>query len=418
MNDAEILAQLDGLKESHIELLQNFVRISSANPPGDTREACKFLSNQLSEARIAHSIHAPQIDKPNIVATFQGEKGDGPHVVLNGHIDVFPTGPRENWNRDPLSGDNDGEYIYGRGTVDMKSGTAAILAAFLHLYQHRDKIRGKITLMAVSDEETGGEWGSKWLLDNEPLQCRGDVLMNAEPGGLGSIRMGEKGTLRIVASVKTEGALGPYLNLSKGANRIGIDFVNQVIHRVEALRPNLPEKLRKHLETDAVRKAADEIMGEGASLLFLYPTVNVGVWQGGLKNNMIPSDAEIQLDIRLPIGMAKAVVYEEINNILKNFPEVTISEIEAASQPSNMCDENHPIVQCFADKAQGIVGIKPVTFPGLGGTDAKHWRRSGIPAYTYGLSPMTMASNDEKVLIKEYTSLMKVYVLALSSYLT
>ncbi|UZJ53658.1 hypothetical protein CBS101457_002978 [Exobasidium rhododendri] len=269
----------------------------------------------------------------------------------------------------------------------------------------------------VSDEETGGKWGSKWLLENVPLQCRGDLLLNAEPGGLQSIRFGEKGTHRLTASIQTKGALGPYLNLSKGANRIGVEFVAEVIQRVEALRPSLPEELRKHLEKESVRDAANESMGKGAALLFLYPTVNVGVWQGGLKVNMIPSSAEIQIDIRTPIGLAKEEVLCEIDDILTEFPSIKVREQAAASNPSNMCDKDHPIVRCITRQAEEINKFKPVALPGLGGTDAKFWRYAGIPAYTYGLSPLTMASNEERVSIREYTSLIKVYVLALREYL-
>jgi succinyl-diaminopimelate desuccinylase len=419
MSDENLELELEGLRESHISLLQDFVRIDSSNPPGDTRQACKYLTEHLTKAGIAYNVYAPQEKAPNIVATFQGRKGDGAHILLNGHIDVFPTGPRENWDRDPLSGDNiGGLYIHGRGTVDMKSGSAAILAAFCLLYRHRNAMKGRLTLTLVSDEETGGKWGSNWLIKNKPAECRGDILLNSEPGGLQSIRFGEKGTLRMTATIRTKGAMGPYLNISKGANRIGVEFVNKIITRVEALRPSLPEKLRKHLESDAVKKAADEIMGEGASKLFVYPTVNVGVWQGGLKVNMIPSSAEIQLDVRMPIGMVKKDVFDVIDDILKDFPEITVTEQEAASNPSNMCDEDHPIVRCFAQEAERIVGIKPVSLPGLGGTDAKHWRYAGIPAYTYGLSPLTMASNSERVSLKEYISLIKVYVSALNQYMS
>lgn len=196
----------------------------------------QLLTRQLSDADISLEIFEPQINNPNIVATFEGEKGPRPHVVLNGRIDVFPPGPRENWTRDPLSGYNDGEYIHGRGTVDMKSGTSAILLSFCYLFQQKQHLKGRLTLTIVSDEETGGKWDSKWLLKNQPSKCKGDVLLNAEPGGLQSIRFGEKETIRLTAKIKTVGANGTYLNLSKGANRIGIHFISQVISKVEAFK--------------------------------------------------------------------------------------------------------------------------------------------------------------------------------------
>lgn len=151
------------------------------------------------------------------------------------------------------------------------------------------------------------------------------------------------------------------------------------------------------MQQQSVQKVAEEIMGKGAAELFLYPTVNVGVWHGGLKVNMLLSTAEIQLDIRLPISMQKQEVLDVIDVILRDFPEITIQVQEAASNPSNMCSEDHPIVHCFTEKAEKVTGIVPVTFPDVRGTDAKHWRYNNVPAYTYGLSPLTMGSNEERV---------------------
>jgi len=96
---------------------------------------------------------------------------------LNGHIDVFPVGDAKGWERDPWSGFNDGKFIHGRGTVDMKSGTAALLMAYIYLYKRKVSLKGKLTLTMVSVEETGGKWGAKWLIENHPKDCRGDVLL-------------------------------------------------------------------------------------------------------------------------------------------------------------------------------------------------------------------------------------------------
>lgn len=85
--------------------------------------------------------------------------------MFNGHIDVFPIGDRALWARDPLSGDLVDGKIYGRGTVDMKCGTSVSVLTFLGLAQLRAHWCGRLTLTAVSDEETGGRWGARYLLD-------------------------------------------------------------------------------------------------------------------------------------------------------------------------------------------------------------------------------------------------------------
>jgi succinyl-diaminopimelate desuccinylase len=422
MDKDQVRRDLDDLRQEHIKLLQGFTQRPSPNPPGDTKAAVQFLADFLSKQGIPFSLYAPKDELPNIVATFQGDEegsadDQGPHIVFNGHVDVFPAGKEEDWERDPWSGFNDGTYIHGRGTVDMKSGTAALLLAYVYLYKHRNVLKGRVTLTLVSDEETGGKWGTKWLLENRGEECRGDVCLNGEPGGLESIRFGEKGTLRVTIKIETVGANGTYLNLSEGANRIGVRLCHELTTAIEALKPDLPEDLANYLRRRDVCKVIDEIMGKDAHTLSLKPTVNIGMWHGGFKVNVLPPSAEIQLDIRLPIGMQRDQVLSEMDANLKRFPEATMQVQEAASNPSNLCSSSHPLLHSLAKHAKVVTGREPVAIPGLGGTDAKHWRYAGIPAYTYGLSPVSMGATNERVSISEYCTLIHVYILAVQDYL-
>jgi acetylornithine deacetylase/succinyl-diaminopimelate desuccinylase-like protein len=160
-----------------------------------------------------YKIIAPQPGCPNIVSEFTGGKGPGPRVVLNGHIDAFPVGPNtDGWNRDPYSGDVVDGRIHGRGVVDMKSGTASLVIAFAALYEQREELRGSVVLCAVSDEETGGRWGTQYLIKQDRERWGGNVMLSSEPSGM-TIRFSKKGTLRISGVVRTKGAHGAYLNL-------------------------------------------------------------------------------------------------------------------------------------------------------------------------------------------------------------
>ncbi len=98
---------------------------------------------------------APQPTTPNIVATFAGGKA-GRHLALNGHIDVFPIGDGEGWTQDPWGGALVDGRIYGRGACDMKCGTTASLFTYIYLHELQQEANGRLTLSAVSDEETFG----------------------------------------------------------------------------------------------------------------------------------------------------------------------------------------------------------------------------------------------------------------------
>lgn len=208
-----MLAALEAGKDEQIRLLQEFVRAPSPNPPGSTVAAATVLTDYLSSLNIPYELVTVQPGLVNIVSEFRGGKGSGPRVVLNGHMDAFPAGDdTSGWDRDPYSGDIVDGRVHGRGVVDMKSGTASLAVAYAFLYERRDHLKGSVSFCAVSDEETGGKWGTKYLLEHDKGRWGGDVMLSAEPSGR-TIRFSERGTLRLSGVVKTRGAHGAYLNL-------------------------------------------------------------------------------------------------------------------------------------------------------------------------------------------------------------
>jgi len=77
------------------------------------------------------------------------------------HIDVFPVGDGAGWTHDPWGAELVDGRIYGRGACDMKCGTTAAIFTFLYLRELRDELQGRLTLSAVSDEETFGPFGAR-----------------------------------------------------------------------------------------------------------------------------------------------------------------------------------------------------------------------------------------------------------------
>lgn len=441
-----LLKALDADKQGQIDLLQAFIQAPSPNPPGDTAAAAAVLTNYLSSNGVPFNVIDPRNNNtPNIVSDFEGSLGPGPRVVLNGHIDVFPVGDGKGWKRDPWSGDVEGDRIHGRGVVDMKSGTASLLVAYTYLYQRRAFMTGSVALCLVSDEETGGKWGTKYLLEQDKKRWGGDVMLSAEPGNCSTIRFAEKGTLRLSVTVKTKGAHGAYLNLSKGAIRTATGFLSKIIPAVENMHVDIPEDIAKHLRKEEVKKAIDEAMGAGAASIITRPTVNVGTIKGGLKVNMIPDVCVFELDIRLPIGLLADQVLKTIRSIAPEFPDATI-EVEtqtAASNPYSFSSVQHPIIHCLSKNAANLApsGTEPVAIPSMGATDCKHYRYFGVPAYVYGCSPfsskltsrqfhlatvtclaltdsiVTVASVDESASVSEYLHVTKVHAAAVWDFL-
>jgi succinyl-diaminopimelate desuccinylase len=154
-------------RERLIGFLSGFVQAASPNPPGDSLAAAAHVRALLEEEKLLYRVISPHPQMPNLVASFEG-KGPGKHLVLNGHIDVFPAGDPANWTHGPWSGDVADGYIWGRGAADMKCGTTASIFTYAYLHRLRDRLKGRLTLTVVSDEETFGPWGTRYLMENHP----------------------------------------------------------------------------------------------------------------------------------------------------------------------------------------------------------------------------------------------------------
>ncbi|SFQ33589.1 Acetylornithine deacetylase/Succinyl-diaminopimelate desuccinylase [Variovorax sp. 770b2] len=409
-----MLAALDADQAHHIAFLQEFVRAPSPNPPGDTQLAAKVVLRYLSARGVPASVVAPRADLPNVVSDFEGAH-PGPRLIFNGHMDVFPVGAADGWTRDPWSGDIADGHMHGRGVTDMKAGTAASIIAYTYLHERRQALNGSLGLTAVSDEETGGCWGSRWLLQND-TRWHGDCMINAEPGGISTIRFAEKGTLRLTFTVKTAGAHGAYLHKSESASRIAASLICELA-AIEDMSPKLPPELVNYLAQPDVCAAADAAMGPGAAAIIARPTLNIGTIHAGLKVNMIPDSCAFEADIRIPMGLSTQDVMDKVLALCARHPQVSVAVQEAASNPSASSAHDHPMVGILARNAQSVTGVRPLALPSLGATDCKFWRYQHIPAFIFGPTPKNMAAPNESVDIGEFLAVIKTHALAAWEFL-
>jgi succinyl-diaminopimelate desuccinylase len=411
-----LLGWIDDERGALVDFFSGFVKAKSPNPPGDTREAVDFLCKFLTNRGIDYKIVAPQATMPNIVASFTGASA-GRHLVLNGHIDVFPAGDGAGWKRDPWSGEVADGVVWGRGAADMKGGTAASFATFAYLHRILGELKGKLTLTAVSDEETGGRWGTRYLLENHADECLGDCVLNGEPSSPHTVRFGEKGALRVIITVTTPGAHGAYPHRSASATKIAARLIRD-LEKLAQLKPKMPGGVRQVLEKPEVRAATEQRLGAGAADFISKVVVNVGVIRGGLKVNMTPGECVMELDIRIPIGLDQARLRAELAKLLAEYGQVSMTVTEAHCYEPSWCDPQGEMLEIIQRNAYAVTGTLPQPITTLAGTDCRYWRQRGIPAYVYGPSPDNMGTRDEGVSVKEYLDVVRTHVLSAYEYLT
>ena len=411
----KLLHWLDTERDRQLEFLQAFTRIDTCNPPGDTTEAAQFFRKFLDAEGIAHRTEAPQQIFPNLISTFEG-KSPGRHLVLNGHLDVFPIGDRSVWKHDPLSGDIVDGRVYGRGTVDMKCGTTALLFVHAYLHRLRHELPGKVTLTVVSDEETGGRWGADWLVRNCAAEVLGDCVLNTEPSGIHTVRFGEKSMLWVRFRIAVPGGHSAYPHTSPSANKIAASLIKD-LEAIEAMVPDEPEVVRRTLQRGEVMEAADRSLGQGGAGVMRRVSVNIGTLQGGVKINMLPAECVLDVDFRPPVGITRAAVMEKVTAIVARYPMVSVEELLSGNPESTWSDPTHEMMGHLTRNAAAALGYPPQPIVSLGGTDTRFWRRAGVPCFVYGCSPAGMGGIDEAVSIAEFRHVMHVHALAACDYL-
>jgi len=190
--EAEVRKRFDSV----VELCAELIRIPSENPPGDTGGIAALIETKLS-ANPAIALKRVIAREPavNLIAKLSGRR-PGRRRVINGHLDTFPVGNSAGWSVDPFGGVVREGRLYGRGAADMKAGLAVAVSTALLLAEHRDAFTGELAVVLVGDEETGGEWGTRYLLANEP-DALGDAMISGDAGSPDVLRFGEKGQLWI-----------------------------------------------------------------------------------------------------------------------------------------------------------------------------------------------------------------------------
>src|SRR5690606_11080722 len=99
--------------------------------------------------------------------------------------------------------------------------TTGSIVTYVTLSRLRAALHGRLTLTCVSDEETFGPWGARYLIEHHP-EVLGDCMLSGEPSGPESIRFGERGPLWLEFDIRTQGAHGAYVNITEIATKLAM----------------------------------------------------------------------------------------------------------------------------------------------------------------------------------------------------
>jgi acetylornithine deacetylase/succinyl-diaminopimelate desuccinylase-like protein len=172
-----------------IELLRDYLRIDTSNPPGNELEGAIFLRDVLRRHGVEAELIETDPGRAAVYARIRGrERGNG--LMLTHHIDVAPVHDPGEWQLPPFGGEIRNNYLWGRGALDMKGIGICHLVAFTRIAGSGREPRRDLVFLAVPDEETGGERGMKLLIERRPDIFEG-VRYAVNEGGITEMRGGE-----------------------------------------------------------------------------------------------------------------------------------------------------------------------------------------------------------------------------------
>jgi succinyl-diaminopimelate desuccinylase len=396
-------------KRDVVDLTLRLLDKPSENPPGDTRSVAREIIELFDASNIEAKIHESATEIHNVVARVRG-RGKGPRLILNGHLDTFPLGNLSDWTFAPTGVERDGK-LYGLGVSDMKGGLAASIFALRNLAALRESWPGEIVATFAGDEETMGVRGTQFLLDNVP-EARGDAVICADAGSPKVLRIGEKGLLWLRISATGRSAHAAHVHRGDSA----IDKLMVALNGIASLRDVSVvnrEDVRSVIER--ARSVSEPLSGAGESEVLKNLTVTFGTVNGGRLPNLISDGAVATADIRLPLGYSADDAKRAVNEIVAGIEGVSV-DFTRAYDPS-WTNPDHPLVKSLRWACQEILETEPVVNMRVGASDARLYRRAGIPTVVCGLTPYNMGAVDEYVDVDELCSLGVMMTMAAFDYL-
>ncbi|MES2177399.1 MAG: M20/M25/M40 family metallo-hydrolase [Gemmatimonadota bacterium] len=406
------------LQGETVDVMRQYLRINTTNPPGNELETARFLKAFLEKEGIeAQILDTAELGKgrANLYARLKGN-GSKKAIALVHHMDVVPVTPAF-WTVPPFGGEIKDGFIYGRGALDMKSHGIAHLMAMVALKRSGVPLTRDIVFIANADEELGST-GALVFVDRHADLIR-DVEYLITEGGANVFRDGkleyysvgvaEKRTFwqrltvrgtpshgsrptkanpvpRLVAALGRLAKFETPLHVTPAVQK----FFHDISGNYTGERRRWLDNVRRGLEN---KRAREWILGDVYWNAILRNTISLTVLQGSNKTNVIPAEASAEVDIRLlPDQDADSVLA-----VLKKIVGDTAVHFEPLLKPKTPFESptNTDLFRAIERVARERDPSAFVTSSMMtGATDRPTYRKLGIIAY--GLDPFKVEAVDEQ----------------------
>ncbi|MFH9225670.1 M20/M25/M40 family metallo-hydrolase [Streptomyces lydicus] len=389
-----------------VDLCRDLIRIDTSNygdhsGPGE-RAAAEYVAEKLAEVGLEPKIFESHKGRASTVARIEGEDRSRPALLIHGHTDVVPANA-DDWTHHPFSGEIADGCVWGRGAVDMKDMDAMTLAVVRDRLRTGRKPPRDIVLAFLADEEAGGTYGARYLVDNHPELFEGVTEAISEVGGfsftvneqlrLYLIETAQKGMHWMKLTVDGPAGHGSMIHrdnaiteLSEAVARLGRhEFPVRVTKTLRVFLDELGDALGTELDPENMDDTLAKLGGIakliGASL---KNTANPTQLGAGYKVNVIPGQATAHVDGRFLPGYEEEFL-ADLDRILG--PRVKREDVHADKALETTFDG--ALVEAMQSALQAEDPIaRAVPYMLSAGTDAKSFDDLGIRGF--GFAPLKL----------------------------
>ena len=388
-----------------VDICRDLIRIDTSNPgdhsgPGE-RRAAEHAAALLAEVGLEPAVLESHPRRTSVVARIEGSDKTRPALLVHGHLDVVPAHAPD-WRHDPFSGEIADGCVWGRGAIDMKDMDAMMLAVVRQRLRENRPPARDVVLTFTADEEAGGTWGARWLVDHHPdlfegvTEAVGEVggfsltlgrqrlyLLQTAEKGMAWMRLTARGTAGHGSMVQPDNAV---TELAEAIGRLGRhEWPTRLIPSVQAFLEGACAALGiEFFPNDPAQPlskigAVSRIIGAT-----LRNTVNPTVLRAGYKVNVVPQTATADVDGRFLPGYEEEF-FAELDRVLG--PGVTREFIH-----TDIAVETTPDGALYEAMTSALLaedpGARAIPYCLSGGTDAKSFSRLGIRCF--GFTPLRL----------------------------
>ncbi|MFF1403421.1 M20/M25/M40 family metallo-hydrolase [Streptomyces sp. NPDC058294] len=405
MSETDTARSVTG-EDEVVDLCRELIRFDTSNygdhsGPGE-RKAAEWVAGKLAEVGLEPEIYESHPGRASTVARIEGEDPSRPALLIHGHLDVVPANA-DDWTHHPFSGEIADGCVWGRGGVDMKDMDAMTLAVV------RDRLRSgrrpprDIVVAFLADEEAGGTYGARYLVDHHPELFEGVTEAISEVGGfsftvneqrrLYLIQTAEKGMHWMKLTVAGTAGHGSMIHrdnaiteLSEAVARVGRHrFPVRVTKTTRAFLDELGDALGTQLDPEDMESTLARLGGIAKLIgATLSNTANPTQLNAGYKVNVIPGEATAHIDGRFLPGHEDEFL-SDLDRLLG--PHVRREDVHADKAVETSFDGALVEAMQSALLAEDPTA-KAIPYMLSGGTDAKSFDDLGIRGF--GFAPLKL----------------------------